>query len=444
MYGSEVPKAQGHPDDDVATKPRAQMGHYSPAQEATTPSSSSPSPGPKYDGDTSFSGKSEQDNTSMAAVATVEEDLREEIQGLEEIIDELDVEKRALQKQLNQVHYYQKFQVGDCKKWLQSNFDFDRKDTPALLAAIFEDYLLHNDDLEPLPHQLLIKNSTRAQNRRLKQVQDRSAALRTAKRPEVSNPGKSSQLAATPWDYTRYHALIVPPQADPLDCGLSLRVLVVMSSVQYLYPRQAPRRTTVQQTAGQVRSASPTSCNTTSAHSNDNCFIFVAENNPQNVYVSPAFIDRLYSEEPWEALVKTGAKTSKSAPSPKSSAAREVQETEEEFLAQNACAIWERNHWFPMKKLMGQSQQEVKEIARRHFRRKRRQSHLKETLERISSELHDTAGRAALKRTIFSAESVERLLKRPRLWIPREHEELVPQLHQLDEAEPDRNHIVLL
>ncbi|RLN87813.1 hypothetical protein BBJ28_00008064 [Nothophytophthora sp. Chile5] len=353
MYGSEVPRAQGHPDGDVATKPRAQMGHYSPAQEATTPSSSSPSPGPKNDGDTSFSGKSEQDNASVAAVATVEEDLREEIQGLEEIIDELDVEKRALQKQLNQMHYYQKFQVGDCKKWLQSNYAFDRKDTPALLAAIFEDYLLHSDDLEPLPHQLLIKNSTRAQNRRLKQVQDRSAALRTARRPEASNP----------------------------------------------------------------------------------------ENNPQNVYVSPAFIDQLYSEEPWEALVKTSAKTSKPAPSPKSSAARKVQETEEEFLAQNACAIWERNHWFPMKKLLGQSQEEVKEIARRHFRRKRRQSHLKETLERISSELHDTAGRAALKRTIFSAESVERLLKRPRLWVPREHEELVPQLHQLDEAEPDRNHI---
>lgn len=108
-------------------------------------------------------------------------ELRSEIESLEEVIERLAEEKQALRMRLNEVEYARNFQVGHCKRWLQANFDFDRKDSPDLLAGIFEDYLLQNDSFEPLPHQMIVKNSTKGRLRREKLVQQRSQ-LRGLKR----------------------------------------------------------------------------------------------------------------------------------------------------------------------------------------------------------------------------------------------------------------------
>lgn len=115
-----------------------------------------------------FSSTSSNDGSSETA------ELRQEIECLEEVIDKLEDEKNALKMRLNEIEFFQKFQVGHCKRWLQANFDFDRKDSPDLLAGIFEDYLMQNDTLEPLPHQMIVKNSAKGRMRREKLVQQRT------------------------------------------------------------------------------------------------------------------------------------------------------------------------------------------------------------------------------------------------------------------------------
>lgn len=115
-----------------------------------------------------FSSTSSNESISEAT------ELRQEIESLEEVVDRLENEKNALKMRLNEMEFFQKFQVGHCKRWLQSNFDFDRKDSPDLLAGIFEDYLMQNDTLEPLPHQMIVKNSAKGRMRREKLVQQRT------------------------------------------------------------------------------------------------------------------------------------------------------------------------------------------------------------------------------------------------------------------------------
>lgn len=123
-------------------------------------------------------------------------DLRDEIEALEDALERVAAEKHALKMRLNEIEFVQKFQVGHCKRWLAANFDFDRKDSPDLLAGIFEDYLLQNDSLEPLPHQMIIKNSSRARARRDKLVQQRSQHqhLRGLKRDAKPGACQAAQL----------------------------------------------------------------------------------------------------------------------------------------------------------------------------------------------------------------------------------------------------------
>lgn len=134
---------------------------------------------------TRFSSTSSNDGSSETA------ELRQEIECLEEVIDKLEDEKNALKMRLNEIEFFQKFQVGHCKRWLQANFDFDRKDSPDLLAGIFEDYLMQNDTLEPLPHQMIVKNSAKGRMRREKLVQQRTQR-RGVKRD--TKPGTSDEL----------------------------------------------------------------------------------------------------------------------------------------------------------------------------------------------------------------------------------------------------------
>ncbi|GLD93254.1 hypothetical protein PINS_up001846 [Pythium insidiosum] len=110
---------------------------------------------------------------TIVAVTPCIAELQEEIESLEAVVQRLDDEKQALKMRLNEVQYYQRFNVTECKKWLAANYDFDRKDTPKLLAGIFENYLLQNERLDPLPHQLMVKNSSRAQARRERQINSR-------------------------------------------------------------------------------------------------------------------------------------------------------------------------------------------------------------------------------------------------------------------------------
>lgn len=119
------------------------------------------------------------------------QELQEENQYLEEIIDQLESEKNALKMRLNETQYYDRFDVIDCKKWLQGNFEFDRKDTPELLATIFESYLMQDDNVNVLPHQLLIKNSTRARNRREKRNLQRMKLL-TCRKEKYGGKCKST------------------------------------------------------------------------------------------------------------------------------------------------------------------------------------------------------------------------------------------------------------
>lgn len=165
---------------DAALQPQEPRTRRSPFAdesiegESPTPSSATPSSTDDVeDLSTGITGH----ETIVAAVAkggrTVEE-LEDEVEALESVIERLDQEKHALRTRLNEVDFFKMFDFGDCKKWLTNNYEFDRRDTPELLAGIFENYLLQNDAFEPLPHQLLIKNSVRAQAKREKMVQGRS------------------------------------------------------------------------------------------------------------------------------------------------------------------------------------------------------------------------------------------------------------------------------
>lgn len=156
-----------------------------------------------------------------------------------------------------------------------------------------------------------------------------------------------------------------------------------------------------------------------------------------NVFIPVDEMDLLFAQKPWQRVPKNWPKINTTS---KSSAVQELLATQETFLEENAWAIWERNHWFPIKQENGRTLDEVKRLCQIHSRRKRRQAALKSGLEQISLKMHKSVEKSVLKQSIFSAESVESLLKRPRLWIPREGEGLVPQLEELDREEPDRNY----
>ncbi|GLD93255.1 hypothetical protein PINS_up001847 [Pythium insidiosum] len=126
-------------------------------------------------------------------------------------------------------------------------------------------------------------------------------------------------------------------------------------------------------------------------------------------------------------------------PSSKGADISELVELQERFLQQNACALWERGHWFPIKQENGKTPAESKRLGTHHNRRKRRQAQLKERLEHLSAELRLTMDRHSLEQSIFGVRAVADILKRPKLWLPREDRGLIPQLHEIDDAEPDRN-----
>lgn len=155
-----------------------------------------------------------------------------------------------------------------------------------------------------------------------------------------------------------------------------------------------------------------------------------------NVFIPVNEMERLFAREPWRSLPQSWPKVVTAI---KSSAVQELLATQNSFLEENAWAIWERSHWFPIKQQNGRTEDEVKRLSQIHSRRKRRQMVLKNGLETISSAMQKAAvDRSVLRQSIFSAEAVETLLKRPRLWIPREGEDLVAQLEELDQDEPDR------
>lgn len=155
-----------------------------------------------------------------------------------------------------------------------------------------------------------------------------------------------------------------------------------------------------------------------------------------NVFIPVDEMERLFAREPWRSLPESWPKVVTTI---KSSAVQELLATQNAFLEENAWAIWERSHWFPIKQQNGRTENEVKRLSQIHSRRKRRQMVLKNGLETISSAMQKAAvDRSVLRQSIFSAEAVETLLKRPRLWIPREGEDLVAQLEELDRDEPDR------
>lgn len=146
-------------------------------------------------------------------------------------------------------------------------------------------------------------------------------------------------------------------------------------------------------------------------------------------------IERLYNYKPWEMLVESFPKVVGS----RSSKVEEIVSAQQKFLEANACAIWERNHWFPIKQENGRSPEEVKQLGTQHNRRKRRQAQLKERLEKTAAEFRSSIDRSILEQTIFGESWIENILKRPRLWIPRDGENLIEQLHEVDHAEPERN-----
>ncbi|TMW63130.1 hypothetical protein Poli38472_002071 [Pythium oligandrum] len=297
-----------------------------------------------------------------------QEALEDEIETLEAVIQRLDQEKHALKMRLNEIQYHQKFNVNDCKKWLAANFDFDRKDTPELLAGIFENYLMQNDTLEPLPHQLMVKNSNRAQARREKLVHKRSqyrkekdnkkqVEAQTARAKKVSTKGQDGS------------------SSDPGAYG-------------------------------------------------------------QFLYLHPQEIEQFYAEKPWMVLDNRFPKI---RPTAKQSDISELVEQQERFLKENLWAIWERYHWFPIKHENGKSPEEIKQLGTHHNRRKRRQAQLKERIELLNTELKSSVDKSVLEQSVFGDRWVEIIMKRPKLWLPREDESLLAQLEELDALEPDRN-----
>ncbi|KAJ0411703.1 hypothetical protein ATCC90586_002087 [Pythium insidiosum] len=307
-------------------------------------------------------------DTIVATSPSVSE-LQEEVESLEAVVQRLDEEKQALKMRLNEIEYYQRFSVSECKKWLAANYEFDRKDTPELLAGIFENYLLQNDRLDPLPHQLMVKNSSRAQSRRERQIHSRYHQVlgRERERPTASVTVKPAKASKTE-EPSR-------PAGDPGTWG-------------------------------------------------------------QHLYVNPVEIERLYALKPWSFIPDAWPKI---PPSSKGVDISELVDLQDRFLQQNACALWERGHWFPIKQENGKTPAESKRLGTHHNRRKRRQAQLKERLEHLAAELRSTMDRQSLEQSIFGGRAVADILKRPKLWLPREDRSLIPQLHEIDEAEPDRN-----
>jgi hypothetical protein len=155
-----------------------------------------------------------------------------------------------------------------------------------------------------------------------------------------------------------------------------------------------------------------------------------------NVFIPLDEMELLYAKEPWQDLAKSWPKIITTS---KSSAVQELLSAQESFLEGNAWAIWERTHWFPIKQENGRTEDEIKRLCQIHSRRKRRQMFMKNSLEQTARKMQKSVEKSVLKQSIFSTESVKALLKRPRLWIPREGEGLLPQLEELDREEPDRN-----
>lgn len=127
-------------------------------------------------------------------------ELQDEVKSLEAVIRELEAQKFALTSRIEQIEYFKNFDVADCKKWLAFNFEFDRKDTPDLLAAMFENYLMQSDTLDPLPHQLLVKNSSKAQARRDRTLQAKSYLKREREKTVESEQTKPKKIVIRPPD----------------------------------------------------------------------------------------------------------------------------------------------------------------------------------------------------------------------------------------------------
>jgi hypothetical protein len=112
-------------------------------------------------------------------------ELQDEVKYLNVVIDKLEAERNALSLRMQEVRYFDKFNVAACKKWLLANYEFDRKDTPDLLTAIIENCMLQNDQVDILPHQLLIKNSLKAQKRRERDAAKKKQQSRSYKRQRI-------------------------------------------------------------------------------------------------------------------------------------------------------------------------------------------------------------------------------------------------------------------
>lgn len=118
-------------------------------------------------------------------------ELQQDVQCLETVVARLEQEKHALKMRLNEIEFLKKFNVGDCRKWLSDNYDFDRKDSAALLAQIFENYLMQNEQqMQPLPHQLMVKNPYRKRARRTKAMIMQSLTVRRESYRRERIPGE--------------------------------------------------------------------------------------------------------------------------------------------------------------------------------------------------------------------------------------------------------------
>ncbi|CCI46991.1 unnamed protein product [Albugo candida] len=313
------------------------------------------------------------------------QELQEENQYLEEIIDQLESEKNALKMRLNETQYYDRFDVIDCKKWLQGNFEFDRKDTPELLATIFESYLMQDDNVNVLPHQLLVKNSTRARNRREKRNLQRMKLLTCRKEKYGVDTLTSSGL-----------------KKGSENGGSD-------SATSHL------RSTSISKTTG--------------THP------FVS--------LTPKDLDELYATKPWSFYITSWPKPSKGKNTKETSevtnAIKYITQKQQQFLEEHAWALWERGHWFPLRPQSGENTYRVGSLSRHHGRRKRRQALLKEQLEKSSDQMKRKYPGLNIT-SIFSDQSSERIMARPRPWVPEVGVPLLDQLLAVDKLDHERNY----
>nr|CCA15292.1 AlNc14C10G1253 [Albugo laibachii Nc14] len=313
------------------------------------------------------------------------EELQEENQYLEEIIDQLESEKNALKLRLNETQYYDRFDVANCKKWLQGNFEFDRKDTPELLATIFESYLMQDDNVDVLPHQLLVKNSTRARNRREKRNLERMKLLTSRKEKygvdTITNSAVKKGSSNGGSDSTSSHL----------------------------------RSSSISKTSGTNSFAS----------------------------LTPNDLDELYDTEPWSFYITTWPKPSKAKNSKETSevlnAIKSITQKQHQFLQEHAWALWERGHWFPLRSQSGERTYRNGSFSRHHGRRKRRQALLKEQLEKLSDQMKRKFSGLNID-SIFSDQSIERIMARPRPWVPETGVPLLDQLIAVDMLDRERNY----